>query len=335
MNRLRTDPEMTVNLADTILDTLGAIATCALAIFLIGRISGTAALAITIPLLLVVGVGLAGGSALRRRRMIAREAEAHVSHVLADLADGVLTLQLGGGVPSALRRLDVALHRRAVADMRVYVIGEGLALAGLGRSRHRHRDRGRHDRPCAGCRYGGCRRPGAGRRHRRRAGLPAAHRVAADRARQEHRGVLRPDGGAAAVDDVARVAGAGDQPLHARAVLRRPRAACLSGAANAAPHRRCSKRAGWSPCTPVVVGWLPTWSSSRTRSWSSPARSARASRRCCARSSGCTRCWPGRCRGTASSCEDPLSSPQVAYVPQVPRLCSEPLRDAVLLGLLA
>ena len=31
--------------------------------------------------------------------------------------------------------------------------------------------------------------------------------------------------------------------------------------------------------------------------------------------------------------DEPLSSPRVAYVPQVPRLCSEPLRDAVLLGL--
>ncbi len=67
--------------------------------------------------------------------MIAREAEAHVSHVLADLADGVLTLQLGGGVPSALGRLDAALHRRAVADMRVYVVGEGLGS--LGRLRRR------------------------------------------------------------------------------------------------------------------------------------------------------------------------------------------------------
>ena len=29
----------------------------------------------------------------------------------------------------------------------------------------------------------------------------------------------------------------------------------------------------------------------------------------------------------------PLCSPQIAYVPQVPRLCSEPLTDAILLGL--
>jgi len=130
MNRLRTDPEMTVNLADTILDTVGALATAGLVIYLVGQIASSAALAITIPLVIVVCVGLAGGSVLRARRVIAREAEAHVSHVLADLADGVLTLQLGGGVPSALRRLDVALHRRAVADMRVFIVGEGLASLG-------------------------------------------------------------------------------------------------------------------------------------------------------------------------------------------------------------
>lgn len=130
MNRLRTDPEMTVNLADTILDTVGALGTAVLVVILVGQISSSAALAIVIPLTIVVCVGLAGGSVLRRRRVVAREAEAHVSHVLADLADGVLTLQLGGGVPAALRRLDVALHRRAVADMRVFVVGEGLASLG-------------------------------------------------------------------------------------------------------------------------------------------------------------------------------------------------------------
>ncbi|MCW2544249.1 MAG: transporter, ATP-binding/permease protein, partial [Frankiales bacterium] len=130
MNRLRTDPEMTVNLADTILDVLGALGTCVFAVLLIGQISSAAALAIAVPLAIVAVVGLIGGSVVRQRRMIAREAEAHVSHVLADLADGVLTLQLGGGVPSALRRLDAALHRRAVADMRVYVVGEGLASLG-------------------------------------------------------------------------------------------------------------------------------------------------------------------------------------------------------------
>ena len=130
MNRLRTDPEMTVNLADTILDTVGALATAALVIVLVSGISLSAAWAILIPLVIVVCIGMAGGSALRRRRAVAREAEAHVSHVLADLADGVLTLQLGGGVPAALRRLDAALHLRAVADMRVFIVGEGLASLG-------------------------------------------------------------------------------------------------------------------------------------------------------------------------------------------------------------
>ena len=256
MNRLRTDPEMTVNLADTILDTLGAVATCALAIFLIGRISGTAALAITIPLLLVVGVGLAGGSVLRRRRMIAREAEAHVSHVLADLADGVLTLQLGGGVPSALRRLDLALHRRAVADMRVFVVGEGLASLGSAAAGIGTAIAVVDDRPCPGCGYGRCRRPGAGRRHRRCARLPAADRVSADRAGQEHRGVVRADGGAAARADVPRVAGPRGHPLHARALLRRPRAARLgrgatgsgAGAAGGARAGRRTSRRWWGRC---------------------------------------------------------------------------------------
>jgi ATP-binding cassette subfamily B protein len=130
MNRLRTDPEMTVNLTDTLLDLVGAIGAASLVLFLVGRISPNAAWAMGIPMAVVVGIGLVGGSTLRRRRQQAREAEAHVSHVLADLADGVLTLQLGGGVPSALRRLDKALHLRAIADLRVYIVGEGLASLG-------------------------------------------------------------------------------------------------------------------------------------------------------------------------------------------------------------
>ena len=130
MNRLRTDPQATADLADTILDGVGALIAAALVVGLVGRTSPDAAWLIAIPLVVVIAAGFVGGATLRARRVVAREAEARVSHVVADLADGVLTLQLGGGVPAGLRRLDEAFAIRAACDLAVYIVAEGLATLG-------------------------------------------------------------------------------------------------------------------------------------------------------------------------------------------------------------
>ena len=299
---------------------------------LIGQVSSAAAWAIAIPLAVVACVGLAGGSVVRKRRIIAREAEARVSHVLADLADGVLTLQLGGGVPSALRRLDEALHQRALADMRVFVVGEGLASLGSAAAaigaaaavvtlvpRLANGTAGSGDLALVVGTVGAlgflprmasrliARTKNTEVSFARMATLMPASTSLESRAAQISRythvpfftdPVLPPS--------VEELAVAAPALLEARGLVAvHPGGGGVAADLVVEPHSFVvvtgSVGSGKSTLLRAVLGLHPLLAGSVS--------------------------WDG------SLLEEPLSSPKVAYVPQVPRLCSEPLHDAILLGL--
>ncbi|MCU1587258.1 MAG: transporter, ATP-binding protein, partial [Frankiales bacterium] len=294
----------------------------------------SAALAIAVPLAVAATISLIGGSAVRRRRMAAREAEAQVSHVLADLADGVLTLQLGGGVPSALQRLDEALHLRALADMRVYVVGEGLASLGSAAAAIGAAvavvtlvpslaagTAGSGDLALVVGTVGAL------------GFLPRmASRLIARTKNTEvsfaRMATLLPastslESRAAEISRYTHVPFFADPVLPASVAVRAVAApALLEARGLVAVHAGGGGVAADLTVEPhsfvVVTGPVGSGKSTLLRAVLGlhPLLAGSVS-------------WDG------SLLDEPLSSPQIAYVPQVPRLCSEPLRDAVLLGLRA
>lgn len=132
VSRFRDDAQDLGLVLDVWLDVSGAVLAAAVAVVVIATVHPLAAVATVVPVAVAVGVAAWFGPALRRWRRAAREATAAVTAFVGDVFGGITTIRTTGAEHAVAARFDDLNRRRAGVSRRDQVGTELVRRLGYG-----------------------------------------------------------------------------------------------------------------------------------------------------------------------------------------------------------
>lgn len=139
VSRFRDDARDVAMVLDVWLDLVAAFTATSVGLVVLAIISPLGAFAVAVPIVIVLGIGQALGSRLRRWRLAERQATARVTGFIGDVFGGIAAVKVGAAESSVVRRFGQLGHDRASAARKdqvgtqlAQVLGGITANAGLG-----------------------------------------------------------------------------------------------------------------------------------------------------------------------------------------------------------
>ena len=139
VSRFRDDARDLALVLDVWLDLVAAFSATLVGLVILAIISPLGAVAVALPILVVLGIGQALGSKLREWRLAERQATARVTGFIGDVFGGIAAVKVGAAEPAVVGRFEQLGHDRAAAARKdqvgtqlSQVLGGITANAGLG-----------------------------------------------------------------------------------------------------------------------------------------------------------------------------------------------------------
>lgn len=139
VSRFRDDARDLALVLDVWLDLVAAFAATGVGLVVLAVVSPVGAIAVAFPIVIVLGIGQSLGSRLRRWRLAERQATARVTGFIGDVFGGIAAVKVGAAEAAVLDRFERLGHDRAAAARKdqvgtqlSQVLGGITANAGLG-----------------------------------------------------------------------------------------------------------------------------------------------------------------------------------------------------------